>query len=476
MLAPVDIAAGLVSTADDMSSATSRLVNFLPDVAGIQRVRPALVSYDTIGLGTATLIGLHRWKTWIVGVDSDRLIYALPDATPGLWQLISDPADPTTWLAGTARPVFAESPSYLYIAGGLAIQKWTGVGLTARLGGTSPNTTFIANLAQRLVAIDLTSPGRFLYSDAGEGSDSTWGALSFETAEARPDGLVAIRENTAELGLFGTSTLEIHGISTDPLIPFQRISTLNLGCSAPYSIVRFDNSYLFLDDKRRFIQTDGRDFQPVGDAIQRDLRDLGTVSDCFGYREDTDRNGCVVWVFPTAGRTWSYDYGAKKWSERALYDGISANTAWPVATHAFWDSQNANIVGASTTAGLYALNTATRQDIGGTILAELVTGWQTFGTDNWKRSARVRVVMRRGTTPLGSTSGQLEVAVENDSKGWSGFKVVDLGQPYDTVPNIDLRFGGVFRRRRYWLRYSGTDDFSLVTLSDDVTDLESAGE
>ncbi len=475
MLTQVDISAGLVSTADDMSSATSKLVNWLPDVAGVQRIRPALVSYPTTGLGTAPLIGLYRWKTWIVGVDSDRLIYALPDATPTLWQAISDPATASTKLAGVGRPVFAESPSNLYIAGGLQIQKWTGVGNTARLGGTSPSTTHIANLGQRLVAVDLANPGRYRYSDLGEGNDTSWPALNFITAEARPDSLRAIAENTAELGLFGSSTTEIHGLSTDPLTPYQRINTINVGCSAPYSIVRFDNYYFWLDDKRRLIKSDGRSYDSVGDAIQRDLRDLTTVSDAFGYREDTDRNGCLVWVFPAEGRTWAYDYTAQKWSERALYDGVSANTAWPVATHAFWDAQNVNIVGASTTAGLYQLDTDTRQDIGGTILSELVTGWQDFGTDNRKRSARVRVVMRRGTTPLGSTSGQLEVAVEDDGKGFTPFRVIDLGQPYDTNPSIDCHFGGVFRRRRYWLRYSGTDDMSLAKLADDVTDLEAAG-
>jgi hypothetical protein len=30
----------------------------------------------------------------------------------------------------------------------------------------------------------------------------------------------------------------------------------------------------------------------------------------------------------------------------------------------------------------------------------------------------------------------------------------------------------VFRRRRYGMRYSNTEDFSLVSMHDDVTDLE----
>ena len=117
---------------------------------------------------------------------------------------------------------------------------------------------------------------------------------------------MAIAENTAELALFGETTLEVHGISTDPLIPFQRINTLNVGCLAPYSVVRFDSFYFWLDDKRRIVKSDGRSFDDIGQAIQRDLRDLSTLSDAFGYREDTDRNRCIVFVFPSAGRPWAY--------------------------------------------------------------------------------------------------------------------------------------------------------------------------
>lgn len=471
MLIPVEISGGQVSTADTMSPATSVLRNWQMDVAGVNRMRPALVAYSTTGLGSAALVALYRWKTFIVGVDEDRKIYALEDSAPTVWQSLSD-ATAATKLDNTRRPVFAEDASDLFIAGGGAIQKWTGAGLTARLGGTSPtDTTHIVNVAQRLVANTAANPSRVLWSDLGDGSDSTWGALSFAHAEARPDSLVAIGENTAELALWGKTTTEVWGVSVDPLTPYQRIITLNVGMVAPYSAVRFDNFYVWLDNHRRFIQSDGRSYSVLSEAIAKDLRNLTTVTDCFGYREDTDLGGVVVWKFPSDGRAFTYDYSAKKWQERNYYTAPT-NGAYPVNCHAYWDTYNLNLVGASTGAAVYKLDTTVRSDIGGTMVAERITGWQDFGSKNQKRSLRVQVVMRRGTATLGATDGQLEVAVANDGGGWSNFKTVTTGQPGDQNMVIDLFFGGVFSYRRYWIRYSGTDDMSLVGVYDDVTDLE----
>lgn len=471
MLVPVEIAGGQVSTVDTMSSATPVVRNFQMDVAGVNRMRPALVSYTTTGLGVSPLIGLHRWKTWLVGVTQDRKIWALPDATPTVWTALSD-GTASTQLANTARPVFAEDASDLFIAGGGAIQKWTGAGLTARLGGTSPtDCTHLVNLSQRLIANTAASPSAFRYSDLGDGNDTSWPALNFATAESRPDRIVAIGENTAELALWGTTTTEAWGTTTDANAPYQRINTLNIGMSAPYSAVRFDNYYFWLDDRRRFVSSDVRSYEVVSKAIEKDLRGLSTISDCWGYREDTDLGGVLVWVFPTAERTFAYEYDTKKWQERNYYTAPT-NGAWPVNCHAYWDSTNLNIVGGTANASVYKLDTTARQDIGGTMVAERITGWQDFGTANKKRSAKVQVRMRRGTAPLGGTDGQIEIAVAQDGGGWGDFKTITLGQPGDQEMVRDLFFGGVFTTRRYWIRYSGIDDFSLVSLHDDIVDLE----
>src|SRR6185436_465354 len=88
-LAPVEISGGQVSAADTMSSATSSLVNWQPDVAGVNRIRPGLVEYATTGL-TAPLIGLYRFREYVIAVDEDRGLWKLADSAPTTWVAISD--------------------------------------------------------------------------------------------------------------------------------------------------------------------------------------------------------------------------------------------------------------------------------------------------------------------------------------------------------------------------------------------------
>lgn len=467
----VDISGGQVTQADTLSSAMQTVRNWQTDVSGANHVRPGIVSYATTGLGSSPFIALYRWQAWIVGVTEDRKMYALSDATPTHWIDISDAVETNTVDGGQA-PVFAESISALYVVGGGPIQKWTGAGPSARLGA-GPNATHICNVSQRLIANDLIHPDRIEYSDIGAGSDTSWGALSFESAEARPDPLRAVYEATAEMMLFGASTCEVFGISTDPLIPFQRVTVIDIGISAPYSPIRLDGAYAWLDDRRRFVlSADRRGYEVISDAITKQLRQLTRVDDCFGYREETDQYALLVWVFPSDGVTFAYDYGAKKWVERNTYNqATQLQGAWPVTSYAYWPAYNRHLVG-TTTAGLYELDTATRTDLGGPILCERVTGWQDFGIAGRKRSSRTRLTMRRGTTPLAGTEGLLEVAVDDDGRGFGGFKTISMGLPGDSREYMDLFFGGVFHRRRYWLRYSGTDDTSLVYLHDEVNGLE----
>ena len=470
MFTPVDITLGQNSSADPLSSATSSVVNMVVDGGGVGRKRCGLSSYATTGLGSSPFIGLYRYRTYVVGVTADRKIWALSDGAPTVWVALSDTTS-ATQLDGSRRPVFAEDSSDLFIIGGGALQTWPGTGLTARQSASAPLGSHVLNLGQRLVANSLTAPSNFFYSGLGEGGEGTWGALNFATAEARPDPIVAMYDNTAEIFIFGSSTLEVWGITASATAPYQRINTMNLGCSAAYTPVRVDNQFAWLDNLRRFVLSDGRTYQVISQDIAQDLRQLGTITDGFGWREDTARTNCLVWVFPTAGRCFEYSYGSKRWGERKYYTA-PAQGAYPVNSQAYWDAYNLNVVGSSTAAGLYTIDENARTDLGGTMVAERITGWNDFGTPDVKRSSRTRVVMRRGTTALGATDGRLEVAVADDGHGWGAFRIITMGQPSDLEQNVDLFFGGCFIRRRHWLRYSGSDDWAIAGLYEDQDDVE----
>lgn len=454
------LAAGQVSAVDDLSPAPSSVVNWQADQAEINRPRPGLANYATTGLGSSPLIGLYVWKTWLIGVTEDRKLWAMPEVLPTTWQALSD-TTAATQLDGAERPTFAEDGLRVVIAGGGSLQQWQGAGLSSRLGG-GPTATHVASIGQRLVANNTAAPQEFDWSDIGDGSHATWNALSFTEADARPDPVVAIYENLRELYIFGSTTTQIYGVGTDPFNPFDNTVSSNIGLSAAYSVVRLDDTFAMLDDRRRFVITDGRQTQPISDAISKDLRNFTTVDDCWGYREELENFSNVVWHFPTEGRTFVYDVNRKSWRERKYYTA-PFQVAMPQNAYAYWPALNLHLIASDSSAVLYKLDPDTHQDIGSTLLCELVTGWSDFGSRLRKRDQELIITLRRGTVATGHTQGQLEVRCRDDGGAWSDWETIQLGEAEDPEQTIKVFLGGVFRRRLYHFRYSGSDDTSLVS-------------
>jgi len=55
---------------------------------------------------------------------------------------------------------------------------------------------------------------------------------------------------------------------------------------------------------------------------------------------------------------------------------------------------------------------------------------------------------------------------------WSAWKSITVGGPEDFKTTRDFPFAGVYRRRRYHLRYSSTEAFSLAEMSEEITSAE----
>lgn len=467
----VDTSSGQVSGVDDLSKAASSVVNWETDEAGINRPRAGLATYTTAGAGTAASIGLCLWKQYIINVTADRYVRVLPESAPDTFTVVSTGTS-TTQLGGTARAVFAIGDSYVYMAGGGQILRWSNDGNPPSTLTSSPQlVTHVSILGQRLIANDRTQPNFFFWSDIGEGAFTSWPAANASAADARPDEIVAHYENTNELFIFGQQTLQVYAVGSDPTIPFESVTTVNTGLAAPYAVCRLDESFAFLDDKRRIVVSDGRSVEPLSDAIQKTLRNLSTVTDCWMYREERGQMSLLVVRFPTERRTFVYDMLGKKWTERDYY--VAPFPAdFPVSAYAYWPRYNYHLFGSSlSSAGLLRFSEDARQDLSAPLVCQRVTGWHDFGSNNHKRSLRLRLVMRRGTAAQNATPGALEVRVQNDDSPWGTWQPISVGGPDQYEQVRDLYLGGVFRRRRYAFRYSNTDNTSLVSAHDDVAEL-----
>jgi hypothetical protein len=415
-----------------------------------------------------------------MGVAADRKMWSVDDSTLTVSTNRSNVAGST--VEGAARPVWAHGEQFVYVTGGVRIQKWGPSLANATTLTNSPPCTHVVSLSSRLVANDTANPTQFKYSDQFEGNYNNWSSPGGGTVIIPvPDPIVGIYDNLAELFIFCRSNVLVYQPGqgetvpgTNVIIPWSLANSFALGLAAPYAVVKLDQQFIILDDKLRISVTNGRQVEPISAPIQRDLRRLSDVSDAWAYREEKDQQSYVVFRFPTAKRTFTFDLKNKKWGERDYYDQAHGLTGAdvPINDVVYRNTDNRHIAASSKSGITYAtIDGDIRTDFGVPIVCRRLTGWQNFGNVNRKRSVRVRVILRRGTAPENSTPGQLEARVQDDDSAWSEWHTESIGTPSQFEQTVDFFFGGVFRRRRYEFRYTNTDNTVLAEAHEDYREL-----
>lgn len=473
-IAQIPTSGGENLASDPVSPATTLAANMSIGPSGENVQRPGLVDTGVTGLGTSPVVGIYQWRDWMILVTQDRKVWALAQGAPGTAVPLSD-ATVATQLAGADRPVFSEDGlPQVIIAGGGILLAWTGAGLCGPLvtaGTADPAPTHVAYLGERMLANDLTNPTQWNWSNLGDGAHNTWNVEDFEVADASPDNIVGVYSTIREAYIFGQKSIQVYTTGSDPLSPFDNAVALDLGCEAPYSPVNADGAWMFLDNRRRIVVSDGRDFQDVSADLSTVLRGMTVVNDCWSFREDIGNQTFYVFRFPTEAREFAYDTSKKAWLERTYYS-TAGQVSLPYQCHAYWPAFSQHFFGSSTTGAVYKWDTATRTDLGLPLVMERQTGNLDHGTRSRKRSVRIRSILRRGTgTP--TAQEYFEVRVSDDGQPWGAWEQMPLGLSGDNEMTADAYLGGIFRRRRYHFRYSGTAGTAWLSSEEQFQELES---
>jgi len=150
--------------------------------------------------------------------------------------------------------------------------------------------------------------------------------LDFASAEGSPDGLVAVIVNNREAWLFGTNSIEVWYDAGTPDFPLARIqgASNEIGCVAPYSVAKLDNSVFWLgqDARGRGIVYRNSGYTGVrasNHAIEWQIQQYGDLSNAIAYTYQQDGHSFYVLTFPTVGKTWVYDVVTQSWHERAAW-------------------------------------------------------------------------------------------------------------------------------------------------------------
>lgn len=477
--APIPFGPAQASGWEPLAGAGVLAMNVVVDGAGAVYRRPGITTYSGApssvvdATGIAGLFVTGEGTLFAVGsgpVAGQRSIYQV--GAGGAAKL----GGGLSGLRGTGRPVFAESEMLVLIAGGDLVEKIVkSTNMPDRLGGTPPLATHVILQSNRVLANDDTvDRTKVRYSDVALGSvdysgHELWttgiGGAGYFTAESRPDAVQALAENTNEAFVFGTGTTQC--FQPDPDLVFAPTSTIEVGMSAPYSAVKIDQKFLWLDQFRRFVVSDGRTFTVISGPIQAILDSMATTSDCYGYRIVTGFIDAVAWVFPTDGRTFVFSKG--NWSQ---WGGFAANNwaPFPVTAATSTPDRPVTVVGLSS-GKIGAMSQDVSADLGAPIVASVTTGYINRDTDMRKLCKAVKLSLRRGETA--SSSAPLGYLSWRDAPGpWQQRVAVDLGASGDTEPVVTLRSLGVYRRRQWRFEFGGAEKLVLASVSEEYEVLD----
>lgn len=458
---------GQSSGIDELAGGTPEVINTLVDGGGANVRRPGRKPWAFTPGATGGVIGAFVFQHNLIYVTADRRIWRIHAGAPtSPIPLSSD--DPLTQLRGRGRAIFIDDPVRLVIAGGAEIQQWQPGDILSKRLDDSPTSanddpplpTYITSLNNRFISNDTRFPSRLVWSDQGVNLTQFWPPLDFTQADASPDAVVAVQSNAREAFVFGDKTLQVYSVGADPFLPFITAVTLTIGCPAPYGIISFDQFFAWLDDRRRFVVSDGRSYQVLSDPVASTLRALSQVDDCVGFRIEQDSFSLLLWVFPAAGRAFYFDRTRKQWGEYRGWDGRW--TGVNIGAHVYWPDVDKHIVGSAADPTLYEMAFGAPEDFGGgPIVMQRTTTFIDSGSFGQKAEDRVRYILRRGQAPFGQDDF-FETTQRDDLGPFAPWVSQPLGDVSDRDPLVQDFPGGVYRRRQYKWRYSGTGDFVLA--------------
>lgn len=472
---PLKFNAQQSSGLEELAGAPRLAVNALTDLSGATRARPGIVAWSGFPTTVPSVSGSHPSavmamavynSTTLVYVTEDRRLWACDGA--GTVTALSDLSTPTM-LDGDLRPQLLALRTKVVAVGGGAPQSTDAASLSFRLAGSPPDSTTVTGIATRVVVSVNDSSGIFRWSGLGDTGHSTWDALNFAEAEAKPDFLTAVADNTNELFAFGAETLQVY--APDAVVGFAAGRTLNIGLFSAYSLVKVDDQFAFLDHDRRIVLTDGRSFSDQESVISKEiegpLRDL-SGADCWGFRMRTDRWDVPTWMFPTDGKGLMWNRRSGTWSEWRGFDG-TGYTAPTVTSALAWPENDLFLVGLDD-GRIAALDANAYTDLGSIIKVEIVTGFVDHGTDNLKKCTAVKFVFRRGQET--TTAPLVQISYRDDLGAFCTPTTFDLGIAGDYDPVLEMRSEGVYRRRQWRLVFTANAELSFIGAREDFTTLD----
>lgn len=302
----------------------SECVNFFaePDELGGKNVlafigTPGLKKWCDTGTGQS-IRGMHRFGDYLYVVSDHKLLKIDKDAT------VTEIGDIQTNVGfahlennGTQLMVIDAVTGYVYNPSTDEFKQIKNTAFSNATTLTYQDGYFIANIPETR---------QFQISNLYDGL--SWSGLDYAAKEGYPDLVESLISVHRYLFLLGEKTSEIWVNTGTGAFPFERIdgASMDVGCAAPHSPAKLDNTIYWLSDKRQIVRVTGAGTHQIVSTPQIDyqIANYTKVDDAIGYAMTFEGHPWFRITFPAANKTWCYDAMTGLWHTLSSWDETKA--------------------------------------------------------------------------------------------------------------------------------------------------------
>lgn len=460
-----------------------RINGYLDELGGLNVRHGSTNNYLTSG----RVDGLFYWPdNFLVAVANKKIYFYTSSIVTKQLTFVSESA--TTTLNEGIPVTICNDANRVYFANGGKINYINSAGVIGEVTDSDAPTvvTHVAFLDSYILANSIDN--KFYWSDVLDGT--SWNGLSLAQAAGNPDKILALIVFERQIYLFGTATVEIW--QNDGETPFSRVEGgfIEVGCIAPYSIAKTDDSLIWLSDKKYFVEYRGGRVKRLISPFDTTIASLGTVSDCQSSRVDIGGRTYHVFNFTAANKTYAYSSATtdapEKWEEWGMWEAEGLRWRnYDITSSAYDVPSQQTIIGANRISSVLTLSTSARYEhTGAGTIVNLSpvrlfsqTGWIDFGTSKNKRCNELRFRARRGdpNNPVerditDPPSPKLIIRWrDNGCEEWTGYREIDLGWQGENEHIVQVQRTGIFKTRQW--EFSCTEGVDLC-FSDAEQDFE----
>ena len=290
----------------------------------------------------------------------------------------------------------------------------------------------------------VTSLNGYLVFSTGDGkayatdlNSTAVNALSFGSAQSKPDGLIRVIAWSSRLLMMGSQTIEIWNDQGLQPFPFGLVDVVPRGLAGPYCVTGFEDGF---SKGVHFVADDNGVYRLVGnepvkvsppdlDGLIESVTDKTTIEMCsyISRGHAFVQVSCPAW-------TWTFNTNNGKWHERPSYLRPRSRIAGTIYAYNKWlagDTASGNIVEITRTA---------HKEISDPLICEV---WSA-PIQNFPQRLRVASIWLDFTVGVGDAEGEDPIATDPTVEvSWSD----DGGQTFSTPRRIKLGRQGTGNKR-----------------------------